>query len=600
MPAARKRKSPFRERSELLDFLLEVASSTSQSLDLDQLLESVSQYVLRVLHYELFAILLYSEKRKELSIRFAIGHRGEIVKNLRIKLGEGITGAAAASREPILVADVRKDDRYLNSLDAVSSELAVPMIARQRLVGVIDVQSTQPGAYSEYDRAMLRLIASRVASTIDNARLFWRLERQNRTLRTLGRISQEFAAILELEELLTKIASSVRELINYDAFSILLIDEGRTLLRHKFSIRYDERVKIDNVPIGKGITGAAVESRIPIRVGDTSQDPRYIATHPDARSEVAVPLIVRDTVFGVMDLESNRLNYFTDDHMRTLGLLAPQIATSVENARLHTEIADRQRAMQQDLKAARELQAVLLPNEAPQIAGIEAAIGLRPAREISGDLFDFYEHGVARQEASETVIAFGDSSGKGAAAALYGAVVGGLLRTLAPRRPQPADLMRALNDKLVERKVEARFVTLLIMLWQPQIREFHIANAGGVMPIICRNGEIINIKAEGVPLGLLPDREYEEVVFQAQPGDMVVLCSDGVTDHLNPEGEEYGVERISEVIRNTCMLGPQGVVQSLFDSLDRFNTVKYDDQTVLALKVKALKVKNVKVKRTKS
>jgi len=591
MPPARKKQVPFRERSELLDFLLEVATSTAQSLDLDKLLESVAQHIQRVLHYDLFAILLYSDRRKDLSIRFAIGHRAEVVKSVRIKLGEGITGIAAATREPILVPDVRNDDRYLNSLDAVRCELAVPMVAHQRLVGVIDIQSTQVGAYNEYDRAMLRLIGSRVASTIENARLYRRVERQNRTLRALGRISQEFAAILELEELLSKIASTVRDLINYDAFSILLVDETGGHLKHKFSIRYDERIKLDNIPMGKGITGAAAQSRKTVNVGDTSQDSRYINSHPDARSELAIPLIVRDTVVGVIDLESNRLNYFTEDHQRILALLAPQIATSVENARLYAEIAGRERSMQDDLQAASELQTVLLPTEPPNIAGIDTAIGLRPARKISGDLFDFYEHRVPRQTTAQTVIAFGDSSGKGAAAALYGAVVSGLMRTLAPRRPGPADLMRALNDKLVERKVEARYVTLLLMLWQPHSREFRIANAGGVTPIICRCGEILDVKAEGVPLGLLPDREYEEVIFSARPGDMVVLCSDGITDHLSPEGEEFGRERIGRIISETCELGPHGVIQTLFDELDRFNTVKFDDQTIIALKVKSTRRK---------
>jgi sigma-B regulation protein RsbU (phosphoserine phosphatase) len=587
MPPANSKQVPFRERSELLDFLLEVATSISQSLDLDKLLETVAQHVQRVLHYELFAILLYSERNQDLRMRFAIGHREELVKNLRIKLGEGISGAAAANREPILVSDVRDDDRYLNSLDAVRSELAVPMISRQHLVGVIDIESTHIGAYSEYDRAMLRLIASRVADAIDNARLYRRVERQNRTLRGLGRVSREFAAILELEELLAKIAKTMRDLIDYDAFSILLVNESGDHLKHKFSIRYDERVKLDNIPLGKGITGAAATLKQPILVGDTSQDPRYIAGHPEARSEMAIPLIVRDSVVGVMDIESNRLNHFTEDHLRLLVLLAPQIATSVENARLYEEIAERERAVQEDLKAASELQSVLLPTEAPPIAGIEAAIGLRPARKISGDLFDFYQHRVARQGADQTLIAFGDSSGKGAAAALYGAVVSGLMRTLAPRRPGPANLMRALNDKLVERKVEARYVTLLLMLWQPHSREFRIANAGGVMPIICRRGEILAVHASGVPIGLLPDREYEETVFCAQPGDMIVLCSDGITDHLSPDGEEFGRERIASIIASSCGLGPHGVVQTLFDELDKFNPVKFDDQTIIALKVKS-------------
>ncbi len=181
----------------------------------------------RVLPYDLFAILLYNEKRRDLRIRYAVGHREEVVRNLTVALGEGITGAAAARREPVLVGDVRSDPRYLNTVDAVRTELAVPMTARGKLVGVIDLQSTRVNAYTEYDRALLRLIAARVAVAIDNARLYRRVERQNRTLKTLANISREFSSILDLNELLPKIISTMRELINYDAFSILLVDHGR-------------------------------------------------------------------------------------------------------------------------------------------------------------------------------------------------------------------------------------------------------------------------------------------------------------------------------------------------------------------------------------
>ena len=144
-----------------------------------------------VIDCELFAILLYNEKSQELRIRYAVGHRPEIVNRLTLSLNDGLTGAAATQREPILVGDVRNDPRYLSSIDAVRTELAVPMIARQKLVGVIDVQSTRLNAYTEYDRALLRLIASRVAIAIDNARLYRRVDRNHRTLRTLSTISNE-------------------------------------------------------------------------------------------------------------------------------------------------------------------------------------------------------------------------------------------------------------------------------------------------------------------------------------------------------------------------------------------------------------------------
>jgi sigma-B regulation protein RsbU (phosphoserine phosphatase) len=581
MQATRKSAVRFRERSELLDFLLEVTGATSNTLDLDQLLSNVADIVKKVISYDLFAILLYSERRQDLRIRYAVGHREELVRNLAIRLGEGITGAAAAEREPILVADVRTDHRYLNALDAVRSELAVPMLAGSMLVGIIDVQSTRERAYTEYDRALLRLIASRVASSIDNARLHRRVERQNRTLRTLARISQEFASILELDELLGTIAETVRNLINYDAFSILLVDEQQKALRHRVSVRHDQRVKIDNVPLGKGITGAAAESRVPVSVNDTLADPRYIASHPDIRSEVAVPLIVKDRVVGVMDLESDRVGYFTDDHVRTLSLLAPQIATSVENARLYEEVAQRQRRMEEDLMAARELQTWLLPTEPPDLANLQTAIGLRPAREISGDIYDFSQH-----DDDHATLAFGDVSGKGAAAALYGSLMSGLLRTVARRRRNPSALMKALNEALVARKVEARYVTLLVMLWHPHSRSFEMSNAGALPPMICRQGELLKLRVEGVPLGLLPDRDYEEISFQAQTGDVIVLYSDGIPDHLGPEGDEYGRARLAKVVLASYKLTAQGVIDAIFADLDRFNPELFDDQTLVVLKVK--------------
>src|SRR5207302_10657665 len=135
---------------------------------------------------------------------------------------------------------------------------------------------------------------------------------------TLANLSREFSSILDLNELLRKMASTMRTVINYDAFSILAVDQQAKALRHLFSMRYDQRVNIDNVPLGKGITGAAAESREVVRVHDTSKDPRYIASHPDIRSEVAVPLIVQDRVSGVMDLESEAIAHFTDAHVRKL------------------------------------------------------------------------------------------------------------------------------------------------------------------------------------------------------------------------------------------------------------------------------------------
>ena len=572
MATPRKAEVRFKERAELLDFLLEVSTVTSETLDLDRLLANVAEIIKDVIPHELFAILLFNDRTRTLRMRYSIGHRDEVAKNLAIALNEGITGWAAANRQPILVQDVRIEPRYLNALDAVRAELTAPMLIRGKLVGVIDLQSTRLAAFSEQDRALLSLIASRVGVAIDNARLYRRVERQNRMMRVLAHVSQEFSSILEIDELLSKIAVTVRALINFDAFSIFLLDPDRRLLRCRFSQRYDEKTTIANIEFGKGIIGAAVEARQVVRVADVTQDPRYIASHDDVRSEVAVPLILRDRVVGVMDLESVRIAFFTEEHVRALSLLAPQIATSVENARLYEEIAQREQRMEQDLRAAYKLQSVLLPRTISDVPGLEVAIKSRPAREISG--------------AEYTLIAFGDVSGKGAAAALYGALISGLLRTLVPRRPNPAQLMKALNEALLERRVDAQYATLSLVLWNANTRFFTVGSAGTLPPLLCRNGKLIASKAEGVPIGLLDAQEYDQVKIEAESGDLLLLYSDGMEDQL-AENEDYGRKRLQKLFVANCGKTPREIVNNLFTDLDKFrgSTPLTDDQTVVALKV---------------
>jgi len=237
--------------------------------------------------------------------------------------------------------------------------------------------------------------------------------------------------------------------------------------------------------------------------------------------------------------------------------------------------------MDQDLKAARKLQRILLPREDPEVQGLATGIRSRPAREISGDFYGFFEH-----VEDACVIAFGDVSGKGAAAALYGALIMGLLRTLAQRR-NPAELIQKLNETLLERKVDAQYATLTILLWESAARTLRIANAGAEPPLICRLGEIIQPQIEGIPIGLLDDREYDEIVFQAQPGDVLFLFSDGLEDQLNAADQQFGRARLAVALKKLCALDPRGLVDGVFDELDQYmdGTPITDDQTAIAIRV---------------
>lgn len=572
----------FSQRSDLMDFLLELSTRISRTLDLESLMETIVDIISQVVPGTLVGILLYDEERRELRLRYGQGHREEHLRSLAIPLGQGLTGIAAKERKSVVAGDVRNHPGYLATVDAIRSEIAVPMEVGGKLVGVIDVQSTKLDAYGVYDERLLSLLASRIASAVENATLFEQAGRQNKMLQLLAEISTEIGSLLDLDALLERVAATLSDYIGYASFNLFMVDEPAGILRHRFSLRDGERVEFDNVPLGSGITGAAHRSRRIEKVADTARDSRFIETAPDVRSEIAVPLIVKDKVIAILDLESGQLNHFTSEHAQLLRLLAPQIAISVENATLYERISARERTMENDLEAARELQSFLLPRIPATARGLEIDARLQAARTISGDLYDLIELGDG-----SLLFAVGDVSGKGAAAALYGAMVSGLLRTLAPAISRPGAILKALNDALAARRVHARYVTITLAQWCPQKRVLRLANSGGVPPVVLKAGRLVDATVEGVPLGLLPSLDYDELEVPLEAGDLVLLFSDGIPDQTDPGEREFGMERISENLIRMRSRSVQQIAGGILDAVAAFanGAVVFDDQTLIVMRV---------------
>src|SRR2546426_1953354 len=349
-------------------FLLEVADVVNTTLDLDTTLRRVAERVRKVIDYEIFAILLLNEKTQELRVRFQIGYPREVAERIRIKVGQGVTGAAAQRREAVLVDDVSKETRYISAVPNVRSELALPLIVKNRVIGVIDIEARQANYFTEEHKRLLTLIASRMAVGIENARLYTRSTRQARTLVLLNEIARELTSILNLDELLKRIAELLSRLIDYQMFSILLLDAAGEKLQHRFSLRFQENIHLKHdIALGQGVVGHAAQHKHAVLVPDVSRDPRYISVNPETRSELAVPLIYKDKVIGVLDLEHTRRGFFTDDHQRTVTTLAAQVAIAIENARLYEEIARQENRLERDLALARELHFRLMPQSPPKL-----------------------------------------------------------------------------------------------------------------------------------------------------------------------------------------------------------------------------------------
>lgn len=573
---------------ETTHFLLEIAEAANAPLDLDALLARIAAVVRKAIDYQIFAIMLLNDKTQELRVRYSVGFNSD-VKSLRVKVGKGVTGTAAATRKPVVVSDVSTFPSYIPAVEGIQSEVAVPMILQDRVVGVIDIQSREKNYFSDCRKVeLVELIAGRVTLSVENARLYRNTARQAKTLATLVEIAHEFTGILKVDELLPKIAEAVRRLIGYDGFSIMRLDPERQVLSHYFGMVFDQRVKERGlIPLGKGICGIAAAHKESLLVPDVTKDLRYINMNPATRSELAIPLVVKDEVIGLLDLESTRKGFFTPRHQQMMELLAPQVAIALENARLYEKIAREEARLERELDAARTLQSYLLPACCPELPGLQMSAHYEPAREIGGDFYDFMPHYGPDGKPQGLVLFTGDVSGKGAPAALYAAMVIGALRNVAQQQLSPGEMLLALNEILLQRRVESRYVALSCAYFDLESKTLEMANAGLNLPILCRGGEILDVHVEGVPLGLLEDVEYETVLVMLEPGDIVVFCSDGITDNLNPRKEDFGTQRLKALVQANCQLPPGELVEIIFEHVNAWAHGRraFDDQTVVAVKL---------------
>jgi sigma-B regulation protein RsbU (phosphoserine phosphatase) len=564
-------------------YLMQLADALNTTLDLETLLKRTAELVSAVIPYRIFAILLVNDRTRELRVRFQIGHTTK-VEQLHVPMGRGVVGQVALTRQPVLLNDVSTSEIYVEVNPGVRSELAVPLIAKNRLIGVLDIESEQAGYFRPEHLRLLTLTASRIAQAIENARLYARVSRQAQILTVLNEIAAELTSILELDPLLEKVGHLLRRLIDYQMFSILLLDEKGETLITRYAWRFGHaHAPQRSIPIATGLVGAAVREWRMVNVPDVSKDARYLAINPETRSELIVPLFHKGRIIGVLDLEHTRVGFFNEEHERVLTNLAAQVAIAIENARLYEAVRTQEAQLERDIAMAREVQLRLLPQAAPEMANAEMAVRFLPARTIGGDLYDFVDYGPGR-----TAIVLGDVSGKAAPAALFAALVSGIMHSAAQQRPQPAQMLALLNDALQERMLESQYVTMLFALWNDESRTLQVANSGAVQPVLCRTCEATPVRAEGFPLGMFPNVIYDELTVAAEPGDVIVFISDGILDAENAEGAMYGQERLASILCSRREQAAQEIADAVLADVSRFQgeRERFDDETIIVLKVR--------------
>ena len=567
----------------LLSTFIEINHEITSILDLDELLQKIAELTNRIVPYEIFAIFLVDEKKEELYLRFAIGHPPELFKTLRIPVGDGVTGTAALERTTVVVDDVRQYPRYIESVKSARSELAVPLISQDRVVGVLDIESPEPGYFREDQARLLNMLASQIAIAIENARVYESERRNRELLALLYDISQEMSSTLEVEELVRKIAAAVKKKIDYHTFSIFLLDEKQGLLRPKFVIRSNERENQKLVlPLGTGLIGTAAKLNMPLRIADVTQDQRYLNVHTETRAELVVPLTSKGRVVGVVDLESTHVGYFSEYHERFLMTLASRMASSLVNAELHTRVAENESRLGREMKIAREIQRQLMPDEVPSIPPLQMAVLFKPVAQLGGDLYDWIPFDDGR-----LAITIGDVAGKGAPAALYGALSSGVIRTRAGRKYPPAEMLELVNKTLYQRPIEGQYIAVTYAIYEPKTKTIKLSNSGLPYPLLVRAGQPTFLDIGGIPLGLFADSKYEETALQLQAGDVLVFYSDGVVEMRNDLGDEFGLKRLADTVKTNHEKTPEEIVKAVSGALAEFigRVRPQDDRTMIVVKM---------------
>src|SRR5215467_8220733 len=570
--------------AEVLTTLAQIGEEVNASLDLDEVLARTAALIKKHIDYEIFGVLLVDENARTLRHRFSIGYSRELAENLVIPLGQGITGTAASTGHAVRVSDVSQDFRYINAIDSVRSELAVPLMFQGVCIGVLDIQSNHLDYFTRDQQNILTMLASRLAVAIENARLFERVRSQADTLLVLNEVSREMSSILDVEELLRRAAEQVKRVIDYQILSIMLYDEEQKIFRHRLDVKHGQRVQGKlRVAASEGIVGAAATLREPVLAPDVSADPRYLMVNPETRSELAIPMLHKGKIIGVLDLESAQVNAFNAEHVQTLSILAANLAVSLENARLYEQVARDEARLERDLQAAKRIQGALIRPVPSDDFELDMAARYISAREVCGDLYEFLRYGP-----QQLGVALADVSGKGTAAALYGAVAIGIMRSLAPQKLQPAEMLRQMNQLVGERRIEGRFMTACFATWQKGRQKLRVANAGQSQPLLYKDNRCGKIELTGFPLGIYEDVTYDEWGVMLESGNILVFHSDGIAETTNSEGQFFGITRLRELIEKHHELSAAELADRILNEVEWFaqSAPLFDDRTLVVMKVR--------------
>jgi phosphoserine phosphatase RsbU/P len=415
-------------------------------------------------------------------------------------------------------------------------------------------------------------------------------------LRMLLDITKKISRSLDLQEILNLVMDTLDSVIPYDAAGIFVVDcsghsfeseaEEPCVFQAEAVRGYDisELTEL-HLKLGEGLIGHVALTRQPSISPDVRNEPRYINARERTRSEMVAPIISNDEVIGVFDLESDELNAYSEDDLEVLMLLTSQVAIIIEKVMLHEQLIEKKR-LQGQLEVARQVQLELLPPSDPHLPGYDISAYNFPTEEVSGDYYDW-----VRVHEDQIAIVIADVAGKGVPAALLMAFLRASLRAATHIGYAPQISMSKVNYLLWESIERNQFITAFYGILDATNRTLAYANAGHNPPLLLNaDGSAIFLTQGAVPLGMFRETRYHEYYLNIEPGQLLVLYTDGVTEALSPHEEEFGRDRLVNSVRAVAQLTAREMIAAIQQDIAEWTDHRGAGDDVTLFVIKALPI----------
>jgi serine phosphatase RsbU (regulator of sigma subunit)/putative methionine-R-sulfoxide reductase with GAF domain len=604
-----------------LELIGKVGRQAAMTLDLDELLPLVVRLIRDEFCCYHVHLLTCDPETNQLLFRASTAEDSPFWRgrNQRLAIGEGIVGYVAETRHPRIVNDVSLEPRFILDVPGTKAELAVPLLVGDDLIGVLDVQSDTIGAFSDNDLFVFLTLADQIAVAIQSANAYTEQQEEAWTLAALLQTAENIARASSLDDLLATIVRLPPLLIGCDRCAVFLYRRAEDVFVPMASYGWDEQVcsALIDQPIQSGdapLLEQVRQNAQPVLVDDDSLAAKLpqIAAHCPSGSLLALPLTARAAVLGVLLLDrSEGAERWTDRQMTIATGIASQAASAIESALLAQQAVEQER-LAQEIRVARDIQAALLPSSAPRLTGWQVGSAYRAARTVGGDFYDFWvledkpgaaDHaptvllpGSGEQPAPplvpETVpFQFGfviaDVSDKGVPAALFMALSRSLMRAAALDGSPPAKAVERANRWIARDSQSGMFVTLFYGLLNPVTGLLRFTNAGHNPPLLLRNNGVIDtLGTSGIALGVIEEAHFRESQALVSADDVLICYTDGVTESINDQEQEYGVGRLIDVVKRYRDRSADEIVQAVLSDLAAHtgDQPAFDDVTLVVLK----------------